>query len=137
MRDSILRLRYKRLLKFLNLLPMLLTIDIMVKMTLLYFGWNTRLIEYVGGTTAIPLLFIFFSARAFQFCVFHKMFLVYAAVDLGWCTTDLLLEFSLFINKVYAVVMFISGIILFAVLGFRNRIRRAFCPLDADRVIDL
>jgi len=119
--DSIQLSIYKIEHVFLKILPMLLALDVMLKMILVYFEWNPLLLSYIGGASILPLAFISLSAYVFKFCWYHKMFLVYVAVDLAWNIVDCIVNFPLYINKVYAIMMFVVGVVLFVVLELRDK----------------
>lgn len=123
--ESLNKSLYKLELAFLKILPMLLTLDVILKLILIYFDWNPTLVSYIGGISIIPLAFICLSARIFKYCWYHKMFLVYVTIDLFWSIVDVLVKFPLYINKVYCLMMITVGVLLFVILYLRDKTKHS------------
>jgi len=60
-------------------MPMLLALTAVGNTVLSYFGIDWALFSYIGGTSLLPLAFLYLSSFVFRFCECHRMFLHYVA----------------------------------------------------------
>lgn len=78
------RLRNKRLYKIelllLKIIPMLMAVCYACNSILSYFDIEVVIINYVGGVSLLPLIFLYLSSYVFKFCAYHRMFLHYLLI---------------------------------------------------------
>ena len=70
----------KLLVGTLKIIPMLLAVCETFNTVLYYLDINAPVLSFIGGTSFIPLIFIYLSSWVYHFCVYHRMFIYYVAV---------------------------------------------------------
>ena len=78
------RLRSKMLYKIelflLKIIPMLMAVCSACNSILSYFDIEVVIINYIGGVSLLPLIFLYLSSYVFKFCAYHRMFLHYLLI---------------------------------------------------------
>lgn len=70
----------KLLIGALKIIPMLLALLETANTALYYFDLHYPVLSFIGGTSFIPLLFIYVSSWVYRFCAYHRMFIYYIAL---------------------------------------------------------
>lgn len=103
---------YKVVILFLKIIPMLLAFCSVINSTLWLFGIDAGILSFIGGLSLLPLIFLYLTSYAFNFCSYHRMFLHYIAVDNSLSILDYF--FNIGIGP--GIYLSIAGISLFVVL---------------------
>lgn len=74
------KLLYKIELFLLKIIPMLMAICSACNSILSYFDIEVVIINYIGGVSLLPLIFLYLSSYVFKFCAYHRMFLHYLLI---------------------------------------------------------
>ena len=114
--STYLRGLHKLLLVTLKVIPMLLALVCLLNTLLSYFGIDLVILSYIGGVSALPLIFLYLSSYAFRFCEYHRMFLHY--VTLNWAINiyDYYIGIPLSDRNMLALYLIITCIFLFVIL---------------------
>lgn len=71
---------FKLLVGTLKIIPMLLAICETLNTALYYLDIYLPVLSFIGGTSFIPLIFIYISSWVYHFCAYHRMFIYYVAI---------------------------------------------------------
>ena len=71
---------YKIELLLLKVIPMLMALCSVCNSILSYFDIEVVILNYIGGVSLLPLLFLYLSSYVFKFCGYHRMFLHYLLI---------------------------------------------------------
>lgn len=71
------KLLYKIELFLLKIIPMLMAVCSACNSILSYFDIEVVIINYIGGVSLLPLIFLYLSSYVFKFCAYHRVFLHY------------------------------------------------------------
>ena len=114
--NTYLKALHKLLLITLKVIPMLLALVCLLNTLLSYFGIDLVILSYIGGVSALPLIFLYLSSYAFRFCEYHRMFLHY--VTLNWVINiyDYYIGIPLSDRNMLALYLIITCIFLFVIL---------------------
>lgn len=74
------KLLYKIELFLLKIIPMLMAVCSACNSILSYFDIEVVVINYIGGVSLLPLIFLYLSSYVFKFCAYHRMFLHYLLI---------------------------------------------------------
>lgn len=74
------KLLYKIELYLLKIIPMLMAVCSACNSILSYFDIEVVVINYLGGVSLLPLMFLYLSSYVFKFCAYHRMFLHYLLI---------------------------------------------------------
>ena len=107
---------YKIELGLLKIIPMLLAFASLGNSILFYFDIDWTIFSYIGGTSLLPLIFLYISSYVFQFCEYHRMFLLYILIT--DCINIYDYHVGIPINDLnyLCLQMIIAGISLFIIL---------------------
>lgn len=102
--------------KTLKIIPMLLAFIYWINTILGYFGISQILLNYIAGTSLLPLSFLYISSYALGFCPYHRMFLHYIATS--EITMYLIMMFGISISQyaLLVLLMVIAGVFLGVIL---------------------
>lgn len=107
--------------KTLKVIPMLLSLVALLNTILSYFGIEVPLLSYIGGVSILPLIFLYLSSYAFQFCECHRMFLHYVSVTWILNIIDYYWGIPVSDKGMFLIYMTISGVFLFVILYMHLR----------------
>lgn len=88
-----------------------------------YYGIPSDVLSVFGGTSFLPLAFLYLVSYVFRFCIYHRMFLHYILV------TDVLNCFDYYVGiplgdrAMFSLYLIVAGIGLFLVLYFYRKER--------------
>lgn len=71
---------YKIELFLLKIIPILMAVCSACNSILSYFNIEVTIINYIGGVSLLPLIFLYLSSYVFKFCAYHRMFLHYLLI---------------------------------------------------------
>lgn len=74
------KLLYKIELFLLKIIPMLMAACSACNSILSYFDIEVVIINYIGGVSLLPLIFLYLSSYVLKFCAYHRMFLHYLLI---------------------------------------------------------
>ena len=74
------KILYKIELFLLKIIPMLMAVCSACNSILSYFDIEVIIINYIGGVSLLPLIFLYLSSYVFKFCAYHRMFLHYLLI---------------------------------------------------------
>ena len=74
------KILYKIELFLLKIIPMLMAVCSACNSILSYFDIEVTIINYIGGVSLLPLIFLYLSSYVFKFCTYHRMFLHYLLI---------------------------------------------------------
>lgn len=103
----------------LKIFPIIISICYFSSSILSYMGVNTMPFMYVSGLSLLPIIFMYISSHAFNFCAFHRVFIHYIVVNniikmfhhFRWFgVTD---SFLFRIHIIVAILTVIIGIIVY------------------------
>lgn len=110
------KMLYKIELLLLKTIPILMAICSVSNSILSYLDIEVVLLNYIGGVSILPLLFLYLSSYVFKFCEYHRMFLHYLLI------TDIINVYDYHIGlplddlKYLCLHMIITAISLFIIL---------------------
>lgn len=74
------KILYKIELFLLKIIPMLMAVCSACNSILSYFDIEVTIINYIGGVSLLPLIFLYLFSYVFKFCAYHRMFLHYLLI---------------------------------------------------------
>lgn len=107
---------YKIELLLLKIIPMLMSACSLCNSILSYLDIEVVILNYIGGVSLLPLIFLYLSSYVFKFCEYHRMFLHYLLVTDIINVYDYHIGFPLDDLEYLCLHMIISGISLFIIL---------------------
>lgn len=112
MKEEHLRKRkYKALLLFLKVIPILIALCYIINTFLWIFGIDVPMFSYVGSVSFLTLAFLYLASVVFEFCSYHRMFLHYVLADNILSILDYKFDIS-FGPIVYIVLIGISLLLI-------------------------
>ena len=112
---------YKLTIGALKIIPMLLALCAVLNMLFDSFGIDSEVLSMIGGISFLPLLFLYIASFAFEFCVYHRMFLHYVFVNNVIACFDYYIGLPVGNRMLFMINLSIVGIFLFLVLYFYRR----------------
>ena len=102
--------------KAIKVIPVLLALTAVTNTLLSYFDIDAPILSYIGGVSILPLLFLYLSSYAFQFCEYHRMFLHYVSLTWVLNIVDYYWGIPVSNKNLFLLYMIITGIFLFVIL---------------------
>lgn len=99
---------------------MLLALISFIHILLSYIGIDTSLLSYLGGTSVIPLTFLYISSYAFKFCLYHRMFLHYISINWILNMIDCYIGIPISNKSMLMVYLLITCICMFIILYLKK-----------------
>lgn len=119
------RLKSKRLYKatigVLKVIPMLLALCAVLNMFFDSFNIDSGVLSIIGGVSLLPLLFLYLASFAFQFCIYHRMFLRYVLINNILNGIDYYIGLPVSNDFLFMIHLFLIGLFLFLILYFYRR----------------
>lgn len=108
---------YKVEIGLLKIIPMVLA-GIYLSNTILSYFLDIDLIilSYIGGISLLPLIFLYLSSYVFRFCIYHRVFLHYIAINELILILDTHIGLPISNLEYFCLQMSIFGISLFLFL---------------------
>ena len=114
--ESVNKKLYLLELKLLKSIPPIIALIHIINVATSYIGIQLPILSYIGGISFIPLLFMYISLYAFNFCQYHRMFLHYTVIDNLVCIYDLYVGIPVNDLNMLKIHIIILGISLFVIL---------------------
>ena len=110
------KMLYKIELLLLKTIPMLMALCSMSNSILSYLDIEVVILNYIGGVSILPLIFLYLSSYVFKFCEYHRMFLHYLLITDIINVYDYHVEFPLNDLEYLCLHMIVTAISLFMIL---------------------
>lgn len=110
------KMLYKIELLLLKTIPMLMTLCSVGNSILSYLDIEVVILNYIGGVSILPLIFLYLSSYVFKFCEYHRMFLHYLLITDIVNVYDYHVGFPLDDLEYLCLHMIVTAISLFMVL---------------------
>lgn len=72
---------YKCELYLIKILPAIMAGLCLLNTVLSYFCIDLPVLSYIGGISFLPLCFFYLSSIVFKFCIYHRLFIHYIALN--------------------------------------------------------
>lgn len=121
---------YKVVLYLIKVIPIITTGLFLINTILSYFYIDLEIFSHVCGVSFFMILFIYLTSIAFQFCIYHRMFIHYIALNWFLHLYDYYIGIPLSVLHLLQFYLIITGIFLFILLyehhkrGFFKIIKR-------------
>ena len=113
------KLLYKVELLLIKYIPMIIALLYLINSVLSYLSLDVELISIVGGVSILTWVFLFISSLVFKFCLYHRLFLYYIAVEELIAWYDYKIGIPLTNVKMFVLDMTIAGIFMFLIVYFK------------------
>lgn len=110
------KMLYKIELLLLKTIPMLMALCSVGNTILSYLDIEVVILNYIGGVSILPLIFLYLSSYVFKFCEYHRMFLHYLLITDIINVYDYHVGFPLDDLEYLCLHMIVTAISLFMVL---------------------
>lgn len=110
------KMLYKIELLLLKIIPMLMALCSVGNSILSYLDIEVVILNYIGGVSILPLIFLYLSSYVFKFCEYHRMFLHYLLIIDIINVYDYHVGFPLDNLEYQCLHMIVTAISLFMVL---------------------
>ena len=110
------KMLYKIELLLLKTIPMLMALCSMSNSILSYLDIEVVILNYIGGVSILPLIFLYLSSYVFKFCEYHRMFLHYLLITDIINVYDYHVGFPLDDLEYLCLHMIVTAISLFMIL---------------------
>ena len=110
------KMLYKIELLLLKTIPMLMALCSVGNSILSYLDIEVVILNYIGGVSILPLIFLYLSSYVFKFCEYHRMFLHYLLITDIINVYDYHVGFPLDDLEYLCLHMIVTAISLFMVL---------------------
>lgn len=71
---------YKLLIQSSKIFPILIALCYLLNVVLSYFGMNDVPLNYLGGMSFIPLLYLYITSYTLKLCNYHRIYLHYIVI---------------------------------------------------------
>lgn len=71
---------YKLLIQSSKIFPILIALCYLLNVVLSYFGMNDVPLNYLGGMSFIPLLYLYIASYTLKLCNYHRIYLHYIVI---------------------------------------------------------
>lgn len=95
---------------------MLLALIALLNSILSYIGIDITVLSYIGGTSLLPIIFLYLTSYVFNFCIYHRMFLHYIVITDCINIYDYYIGIPLKDLQMLCLYMIVTGIFLFLIL---------------------
>ena len=110
------KMLYKIELLLLKTIPILIALCSMSNSILSYLDIEVVILNYIGGVSILPLIFLYLSSYVFKFCEYHRMFLHYLLITDIINVYDYHIGFPLDDLEYLCLHMIVTAISLFIIL---------------------
>lgn len=107
---------YKIELYSIKTIPVILAALCLLNTILSYFYIDVPLLSYIGGNSLFTLAFLYLSSVVFRFCVYHRMFIHYIALNWVLNIIDYYIGIPLSNKDLFLMYIVITGIFMFIIL---------------------
>lgn len=110
------KMLYKIELILLKIIPILMVLCSVSNSILSYLDIDVVILNYTGGVSILPLIFLYLSSYVFKFCEYHRMFLHYLLITDIINVYDFHIGFQLNDLEYLCLHMIVTVISLFMIL---------------------
>lgn len=110
------KMLYKIELLLLKTIPILMALCSVGNSILSYLDIEVVILNYIGGVSILPLIFLYLSSYVFKFCEYHRMFLHYLLITDIINVYDYHIGFPLDDLEYLCLHMIVTAISLFMIL---------------------
>jgi hypothetical protein len=110
------KMLYKIELLLLKTIPILMALCSVSNSILSYLDIEVVILNYIGGVSILPLIFLYLSSYVFKFCEYHRMFLHYLLITDIINVYDYHVGFPLDNLEYLCLHMIVTAISLFMIL---------------------
>ena len=110
------KMLYKIELLLLKTIPMLMALCSVSNSILSYLDIEVVILNYIGGVSILPLIFLYLSSYVLKFCEYHRMFLHYMLITDCINVYDYHIGFPLDDLEYLCLHMIVTAISLFMIL---------------------
>lgn len=110
------KMLYKIELILLKIIPILMVVCSVSNSILSYLDIDVVILNYIGGVSILPLIFLYLSSYVFKFCEYHRMFLHYLLITDIINVYDYHIGFQLNDLEYLCLHMIVTVISLFMIL---------------------
>lgn len=122
------RLRSKVLYKYelylIKILPAIMAGLCLLNTVLSYFCIDLPILSYIGGISFLPLCFFYLSSIVFKFCIYHRLFIHYIALNWVMNIYDLYIGIPCGDRTLLSIYLIITGIFIFLIVYFRQKAKK-------------
>ena len=111
---------YKLFLILIKIIPMIMACIFLLNTVLSYFYIDVICLSYLGSCSILTLIFMYLSSNVFRFCIYHRMFIHYVAVNWLLNIIDYYIGIPLNNRNLFIGYMILTGITLFLILYFKK-----------------
>lgn len=97
-------------------LPIVIALIHFVNMTISYFYGNDIPLNYIGGVSLLPVLYLYFASYSFKLCEYHRMFLHYIVIVDVINIIDYYVGIPITDTSLYLIILLITIIMMFIIL---------------------
>lgn len=112
---------HKLLIGALKVFPMLLAFCELCNTIFSFFGIPILALSFIGGTSFLPLIFLYLASYAFKFCEYHRMFLHYILITHILNVYDFCFGVPVSDRVLFGIHCVIVCVCLFLVLYFHQK----------------
>lgn len=102
-----------------RVIPMLFALATLLNTFLSYWDIDLPIISYFASVSFLTLIFMYASSIAFRFCLYHRMFIHYTALNWILNVYDLYIGIPLDNRELFMLYVIIAGIFLFIIVKLK------------------
>jgi len=115
------KLLYKLEVWLVKVIPVVIAGIALLNTILSYFCIDVPFLSYLGGVSILTLLFLYVSSYVFKFCVYHRMFIHYIALNWILNIIDYYWGIPVSDKGLFLIYMILTGIFLFVILYLHQK----------------
>ena len=113
--------KYKLFLYLLKIIPIIIAGISLANTVLSLYNIDIPFLSYIGGISFLTLIFIYFASFVFRFCIYHRIFIYYIAINNVFNLLDYIYYFDIDSREYISIHLIIAAITLFIALYFKLR----------------
>lgn len=107
---------YKIVLFLIKVVPIITSFLFLVNTILSYFCIELEIFSHICGVSVLSIIFMYLTSIAFQFCIYHRMFIHYITTNWLLRLYDYYIGIPIDDTQLLYTYMIITGIFLFIIL---------------------
>lgn len=115
MEERLNKILYKIELYLIKIIPIVISALYLLNTILSYYDFHIELISAIAGMSLLPWLFLYISSFVFKFCLYHRLFLYYIAINESIAWYDYKIGFNLNDTQYLYLHVSIAGVIIFLI----------------------
>lgn len=113
------KLLYKVEILLIKIIPMIISLLYLINGILYYFGMDIEAMSIIGGMSILPWLFLYISSFVFKFCLYHRLFLYYIAIEEGLAWYDNIIGIPTDAAQTLLVHIILAGVFIILITYFK------------------